>query len=107
MLLKFPHDITYWAPGTQNKFGGQTYGAPVVIKGRWEGKVENIIDANGQDAVSRAKILTESDVLPTGYLFQGVSIESDPTDVMGAYEIRIIGISPNLSNLQKLVTAYI
>jgi hypothetical protein len=107
VLLKFPHDITYWAPGTTNKFGGLSYGAPVVIKGRWENKVENIIDHNGQDAVSRAQILTESDVLPTGYLLLGISVETEPTEIMGAQEIRIIGTSPNLSNMQKLTTAYI
>jgi hypothetical protein len=100
-------DITYWAPGTEDQFGGKSYLAPAVIKGRWQDKVENIITHDGQDAVSKAQIFTEAPVLPTGFLVLGVATESDPTGVMGAEEIRIIGSSPNLSNLQRLYTAYI
>lgn len=107
MLLRFPHDITYWPPGTDNQFGGRVYGSPVAIKGRWENKVENIINMQGQDTVSRAKIMTETILEPMGYLLLGISTEVDPTEVMGAVEIQIVGSSPNLSNLQKLYTGYI
>lgn len=107
MQLALNQIVTYWAPGDENQFGGKTYLAPVEIKARWEDKVENIIDRNGQDAVSRAKIMTEVPVEATGFLYPEPSNAVDPTAVAGAWEIRIVGSVPNLSNLQRLYAAYI
>jgi hypothetical protein len=107
MALSLRQDITYWAPGAENQFGGKVYSAPVVIKGRWEDKVENIIDDKGQDTVSKSRIYTQTEVKTTGFLLNGVSAVADPTEVADAQEIRTIGSTPNLSSLARLYTAWI
>ncbi len=89
-------DVTYWSPGTNDGFGGVTFGAPVVQKGRWEDKVELFRDQSGNEVISTATVYLTSSVENRGYLFEGTSTGSDPTAVVGAREIRAFRKIPNL-----------
>lgn len=105
----FNQVITYWAPlPGDDGFGKLVLAAPITIKGRWEDKQEQTINAQGREIISRAHILTPSKVVPLaigGYLFLGVSTNLDPRKVAGAYEIQNTGSIPDLRNLEQLRTS--
>ena len=79
-------NVTYWAPAAPNKFGAVTFSTPVTIKGRWEDGQELFRNKDGQEVVSRAKVMVASDVVIGGYLFLGTSVASDPHSLQAAYE---------------------
>lgn len=89
-LRDHPNDITYWAIATQDGYGGYTFPAPVVVKGRWEEKQELFRDAKGDEAMSQAIVYVDTDVVLRGYLAEGdQTATADPTQLPGqAYEIK-------------------
>lgn len=100
--MAWPHrnlkqTITYWAPGAPDGFGGKAYNAPTNIKGRWEDRVQNIMDNSGQETVSNATVYLSSDVAVHGYLFNGNSTASSPVGLSGAYEIKRVDKTPTLN----------
>jgi hypothetical protein len=99
--------VTYWAPSGSSQFGGTNYSGPIVLNGRWEDSMENVITPAGQEIVSRAKIYTDTPIKDTGFVYPGVSDASTPQGVSGAYEIRTVASIPDLRNLKRLWTAYI
>lgn len=109
MRFTLNDQITYWAPVAESQFGGKSYLTPVVLRGFWRNKFDNVINKAGQEIVSRAQVSFEDQVIDTGYLYHGVldTLVTDPTTVDGAVEIRIVADSPNLASLQRLYTAYI
>lgn len=62
----------YWdeAVAIKDGFGGKTYpeGHPVLIKCRWDDKVERITASNGEEVVSNAQLLVTQDVTIGSYL---------------------------------------
>jgi len=80
--------ITYWAPGTVDRYGNQGFSAPVTIKGRWEKINELFIGPGGQEERSESVVYVNQDLVSRGYLYLGVSIDIDPTVVDDAREIR-------------------
>jgi hypothetical protein len=109
MIRGLNQKITYWAPNTSNQFGGLSYGAPIILDGRWEDSMENVITPAGQEIVSRAKIYTDTPVRDTGYIYPGIPADLgvNPEAIDGAYEIRTVASIPDLRNLKRLWTAYI
>jgi hypothetical protein len=99
--------VTYWAPGTENQFGGRSYSMPVIIDARWEDKMENIVSPTGEQLVARSKVYAEQEMHPSGYVYRGEVSIINPTTVLGAEEIRVVGSSPDLQNLSRLWTAFI
>lgn len=100
-------NVTYWAPVSENQFGGKVYSAPRIIKARWEQKVENVTSQTGQNITSRARIYTQDEVKPEGYVYLGETDVPDPTLVSEAWELRLVGSTPSISNLQRLYTAWV
>lgn len=98
-------DITYWAPGAPNVYGGRAYVAPVTLKGRWEGRQELFRDKYGQEVMSRARVYCESPVALDGYLYLGTSVAADPTTLSDAFEIRQTGSIPDLRAVVQLNVA--
>lgn len=88
-------NVTYWAPAAPNKFGAVTFASPSVIKGHWEDVQELFRDKNGQEVVSKSKVLVASDVAVGGYLFLGSSAAADPHSLQAAYEIMAFNSVPN------------
>jgi hypothetical protein len=93
---------TYWAPGSNDGFGGVSYGAPVTFSCRWQDASVLFRDSSGREASSSSVVYTDSPVLNQGYLFQGTSVEVDPTEVTGAFEIRQNNKSPSLDGEEIL-----
>ena len=89
-------NVTYWSPGSNDGFGGVTFGTPVTVKGRWEDKAVLFIDASGNEVTSIAKIYLGIDVVLKGYLFEGETTAANPNTVSNAREIRSFRRIPNL-----------
>jgi hypothetical protein len=100
-------NITYWPPGTQNEFGGRTWGTPQVLKGRWEDVQEEVLAPTGETKISRAKILLSQPVDENGYLFQGASTQASPYNEEGAQPIGQVASVADLRNVRRLYTVFI
>lgn len=101
-------DITYWAPpsnGETNDFGQPVVASGVVIKGRWENKVQQIRRLDGQEVVSSTQVYVDRDVAVSGFLklgsFFGQPVASDAT------EIQSFQSTPDLRNLGQERKAYL
>lgn len=88
---------TYWAPGAVGIDGMPTYAAPVTVACRWQNVSVLFKDAQGRDAVSSSVVYPEIPLVIQGYLFQGVSVASDPRTVDTAREIKQHQQSPALT----------
>ncbi len=104
----------YWAPGTPDGYGGRNWVAPVEIACRWEDKAIRITEPNGEEIISRAKILVTQDVLEQGMLYLGTladlspSEEADPKTVDKAFTIRRFDKLPMVKKTDEFVrTAYL
>jgi hypothetical protein len=69
-LRDHPQDITYWA-ATPNGFGGNTFAAPVIVKGRWEDKQIMFFAPNKEEIQSKAVAYLEADVAIGDYIGPG------------------------------------
>lgn len=87
--MNFPlnQTATYWAPNTPDGYGGGTFPAPVTVTCRWEDTTEIVLDNKGVEAMARAKVFLETDLLSGGFLVLGTSTATDPRLVDGAWEI--------------------
>lgn len=100
-------DATLW-PVAPDSYGGDTFGAPVPVKCRWEDRTDKFfsqLDQNEQ--VSRSVVHISQNANVGDYLFSGVSVAADPTTISGAYKIRRFDKIPNLRNLLMLRKAYL
>lgn len=87
-------DITHWVP-TGDGYGGFSYSAPTVLKGRWESRVEKMVTLAGEEFVSQANIWLGISIDVGDYLFEGVSTEVDP-NVAGASRVKIKSEIPSI-----------
>lgn len=93
----FNQQITYWAPGSPDGFGGFLYAEPVILKAKWEDRTELITDAFNNEYVSRSRVFVDRDMQVDGYLYLGVSHAVDPRTVNGAHRIRDFRKIPDLN----------
>lgn len=105
-------DITYWAPGTRNSFNELTFIAPVVLKGRWKEKAEQVRSPKGDVLTTRALIHVDRPVEESGWLAQGDQTAfTDPTltglSVHECAEIIDYQSCPDLRNLETSYKAYV
>lgn len=99
-------DITYWPPGVENEFGHASYGTPVLVKGRWQAKNQQIRRATGEEIVSSAEVFVDRDVAISGFLAVGNhTAQSSP--VSDAREIQDFRTTPDLRNLESERRAYL
>ena len=90
-------DLTYWAPGGENQFGVRTRLAPILIKGHWEDRNEEVHTIGGNTIVSRAVAYVDRDLGINGYLAQGDKTDvAEPTQIPDAWEIKAFNDSPDL-----------
>lgn len=98
---------TYWGPGASDGYGGASHPDPVQIMCRWEDNNERVRDADGNEFVSRSVVYPDQDVERMGWLYLGTSIESDPRNQAGAYEVRQVRVMPDLSGELKEVKVWL
>lgn len=59
---------TYWATLSQNKYGEETYDAPVEIDCQWNDVTLDVVDANGQHTITKSQIMVDRDLQVGGLL---------------------------------------
>lgn len=100
--------VTYWAPAGENEYGGSTFGAPILLMGRWEERAEQYRTPSGDDSVSRAVVKVNRTVVIDGYLALGSHTAfATPDFVAGAEQIQQVSIIPDLRNASNEVRAYL
>lgn len=109
MSRQMKQEITYWAPGTSDGFGGKGYLSPVLLQGRWEDKTENVLTPKGDTIISRSRIFLSQSVAVGGMIALGdqTAFLSPGLSSSQAWEIRVVGKVPDLRSLRTLYTAYI
>lgn len=96
-------DLTYWPPAGSNQHGVYTYGTPIVIKGRWEERTEEVQTIGGETINSAAVIFVDRDLAVNGYIAEGSYVDAgDPTMFPGAAEIRDFRQIPDLRGASKM-----
>lgn len=104
----------YWSAPVADGYGGYTFASPTEISCRWDGKKEIFIDAQGREAVSKAKILVTQDLDEEGYLYLGelddlsTAQKANPKLVEGACLIRAFEKTPMIKSTTVFVrTVYV
>jgi len=83
----------YWGGPEDDGYGGMTYDDPVEIAVAWYDTAEVVTNANGDEVVSRTKVILTQDVDVRGLLYLGTlddldsTEEGDPITVQTAYLI--------------------
>ena len=80
--------ITVWEVGASNGYGNFSFSAPVQLSCRYQNGTQIAIDSLGQEYVSTATIYTTSQLTLNSFVYNGVSAETNPQLVTGAYRIR-------------------
>lgn len=62
--------------------------SPRQIRCRWEDKNAIVYGGDGEEFYSVAQVFVSEDLKVGDFLFLGTSVESDPTSVVAAYEIK-------------------
>lgn len=106
--------ITYWGPlSTADRFGEQDYSAPVLLKGRWVEKFQQITGPNGDETTSSAMVYLNADVAIHGRLARGDFATNqvvDPRDaavIGGSQEVQAFQNFPDLRNMSQQRIAYL
>lgn len=91
-----------WSYIGPDGIGGSEYGNPEEVKVRWSEEATVVEDNNGQEFVSRARILFTSPVSRKSRIMLGTladitdAEEADPSQVESSFEIRRIDRRPRL-----------
>lgn len=108
VYLMYHQDLTHWANPVPLGGGGTTFDAPdSSYKCRWEERVEVIQDAAGVEYISNAQVFLPFTPKVGEYVYQGISVDVDPSAVEGAREIRRADEIPDLRSLQRTTKAYL
>lgn len=99
----------YWAPtGGYNRNNDPILSAPVQMTCRWVDVHELFMDQDDKQVVSNAKVYTELDVQPQGYLKLGLLDDLDSETAFeneGVFRIKKFEKLPNFKNTEYLRTA--
>ena len=91
-------DATVWVASGTSAFGTPGYVAPVVIKVRWESRIEKTVDSSGNEIISQAYVYLPSAYTPGDYIAKGIHTDTSPHTVIGSYEMKNAQGIPNLRN---------
>lgn len=106
--IAYATQTTYWRKSGNSGFG-DVYDAPIIINAKWDEIIEDksagAYKPSGDTIVSNAIIYTPSRLEAQGYVFRGVSAETNPAHVKGAYIIRYVSEFKSISGEVKEYTA--
>ncbi len=101
----------YWAFVSIDQFGEKSVGSPVQILVRWDDKVEEFLDFEGERKLSNAVVYVGQDMSLGGILMLGTLADiTDSVNIKenaGAWEIRRFDKIPNLKASEFLRIAYL
>lgn len=107
-LMGYIDDATYWPSPTENGYGGVTYDAPRLIKTKWEDRVEQFTDINGEDSQSMSIVYVLEYMDEGGYLARGdYTSEADPTNLKKAYYIKRVDVVRDLRGLNEEIRVFL
>lgn len=109
-MLSSPYkdEITYWGTPTPDGYGGLAFAAPILIKGRWEERAEQVMSPTGELITSKVVAYVLQDLQMGGFLALG-----DLTDVTNpdadddSYAIRAWAKIPSLRRMEYERRAYL
>jgi hypothetical protein len=109
----------YWGSPVPDGYGRYVFLYPTELLPptngvRWEDTTELLVDAKGEQFVTKAKIMVCQDLDVGGYIYLGEFSDipyegyTDPTVVKGAYQIRRFDKVPTFRSTSEFVrTAYV
>lgn len=106
LARKFNQTAVFWNPElARDVYGQDTYETGIDVACRWQDKVEEFVNAQGERELSAAVVYMEAPVAVArvdswAYLGEVADLSAeelaDPTTVSGALVVRAIGQSPTL-----------
>lgn len=98
---------THWAVTGVDGFNKPIFASPVELKCRWEERNEKLINDDGEEYLSRARVFLANDVVPGDYLFLGSNSTADPRTVREAFRVKTWRRIPSLDGLSFERKAYL
>lgn len=80
---------TVWIGTGADSAGEVSFAAPRQITVRWEQKSKAILNAEGEEVVSTSRVYVGEDLTTDDFLLLGTNTDADPTDIFGAYKIKM------------------
>jgi hypothetical protein len=103
-LLK--QDCVYWPPGSIDKFGRLSVGAPRRLKCQWENKKIVATNPNGKTFEVTTQVFLSEEILEEGWLWLG-TYKDKPTVPPGELKIKMVSSFQDVDNREKLWKALI
>lgn len=103
----------YWKRLSPDGHGGWDYGDPDEIYVRWEDVQEDMMDAAGEEFVSRAEVMVNQEMFPGDYLYLGelTSAMGDsagqPVNFSGAWPVRRVENIPDFEGTSWVRTVWL
>ncbi len=102
-LRHLRQDVTHWPVTGSDGYGGFAYGAPVLLKGRWEDKAVLFRTIENEEVVSNALVYLSVDIAVGDYFGEGdFTATADPTTISGTFRSKQYHKSTDLRALQAL-----
>ncbi len=79
---------TLWVFNGVDNAGDPSFATPVQVTVRWEDRTIEFIDPRGEKTVSKSVVYLSQDVTSGDFMVLGTDSTSDPTGVVGAFEVR-------------------
>ena len=76
-------NLVYWPYAGADMYGQPVYGAPVVIKCRWDECLKQVFDADGSPVFSKIELITQIRLAPKGLIKKGKVIPADDSGYNG------------------------
>lgn len=89
---------TYFAPGSNDGFGGVSVDTGTLVDVRWQDRNVLFRSNENREETSTAIVYMSVATEPKGWLVLGDETGNDPKLIDGAFEIRQVQKSPDLSN---------
>ena len=107
MRFRLYQTANYFPPTGPDSFGRPAFGTGQTLSVRWEDKVQETINSNGDTVLSGAVVYLAVPLLVGGFIVLGSvpTGSTDPRKIPGAREVLSIGSVPSLKNTQTLYTA--
>lgn len=103
----YKQPLTYWSIASRDEFGKITFGSPQNFNGRWEDKTVDVMNTKGEVFQSRAQIYVPLSITvqEDGWMYQGTSTATDPTQLAGAYRVKTTQKVPDLRSITSVQIA--
>ena len=97
MVDAYTQLATYWGAPTLDGYGTRTFSAPQTLYTRWEDRTDLLIQFEGEEIPSKARVFVLQDVEVGGYLALGDQTASaSPIPVDSAHMIKVYDKTPSL-----------